>query len=161
MSRSIPRRLVTRPDATNVVRVTSDCPVIDPALVDEAIKFRSTRDVEFASNRSPADLAAVRAIAELIDVTTAPWREILEVARQHPEIAVINSLETQKELELVDQRWSAEDPTTLRHSAGTGASQSQHDCQNSHLQSPQRLKDRARSDQSQGLEPRHPTESRT
>ncbi|WP_207220065.1 cytidylyltransferase domain-containing protein [Emticicia agri] len=33
-----------------VVRVTSDCPLLDPALVDEVVKFAQEKNVDYASN---------------------------------------------------------------------------------------------------------------
>jgi spore coat polysaccharide biosynthesis protein SpsF len=34
--------------ATNVVRLTSDCPFLDPALIDECVRARGERDVDYA-----------------------------------------------------------------------------------------------------------------
>jgi glutamate-1-semialdehyde 2,1-aminomutase len=36
-----------------VVRVTGDCPFIDPEVVDRVIELRSARDLDYASNASP------------------------------------------------------------------------------------------------------------
>ena len=33
-----------------IVRVTSDCPLIDPVLVDEVIRFVQERDIDYGSN---------------------------------------------------------------------------------------------------------------
>ncbi|KGA21248.1 cytidylyltransferase [freshwater metagenome] len=37
-----------------VVRITGDCPFIDPQIVDDVIELRSTAEVEYASNVSPS-----------------------------------------------------------------------------------------------------------
>ena len=43
-------------NADVVVRITGDCPLVDPALVDEAIHQFKVADVDYFSNTSPADL---------------------------------------------------------------------------------------------------------
>jgi len=40
-------------EADVVVRVTGDCPFIDPEVVDRVIELRSARDLDYASNASP------------------------------------------------------------------------------------------------------------
>jgi spore coat polysaccharide biosynthesis protein SpsF (cytidylyltransferase family) len=39
-----------RARADVVVRITADCPIIDPGIVDECIRLRAERDVDYASN---------------------------------------------------------------------------------------------------------------
>ncbi|TBN55968.1 acylneuraminate cytidylyltransferase [Glaciihabitans arcticus] len=164
-----------RDDADVVVRVTADCPFIDPDIVDRVIAFRTEGDLDFAANRlppphartypvgldvevatvvalrragaeataphhrehvmpylyesgdrfrfgvvqldedlsgyrwtvdTPEDLAAARAIAELVGPEPFGWRDVLEVARMHPEIARINGSLAQKDVTVVDTRWT-------------------------------------------------------
>ena len=42
-------------EATIVVRLTSDCPVIDPVLIDETINLYIKKKVDYASNAVPPD----------------------------------------------------------------------------------------------------------
>src|SRR5690606_1992213 len=39
--------------ATTVVRITGDCPFVDPVLVDEAVAAFSSGDVDYLSNTAP------------------------------------------------------------------------------------------------------------
>jgi spore coat polysaccharide biosynthesis protein SpsF (cytidylyltransferase family) len=41
-------------EADVVVRITADCPLVDPAVVDRVVRARADRDVEYASNVEPA-----------------------------------------------------------------------------------------------------------
>ncbi len=40
-------------DADVVVRVTSDCPLVDPELVDRLVRLRASAEVDYASNELP------------------------------------------------------------------------------------------------------------
>ena len=40
-------------DAETIIRVTADCPLIDPALIDELYHFYKNEQADFASNRLP------------------------------------------------------------------------------------------------------------
>lgn len=156
-----------------LVRVTADCPFIDPGLIDEAVRAREATGADFVANRlpppyrrttpvgldvevttvgnlrrawrrassphqrehvmpylyeteglrvhvidldedlsamrwtvdTPADLAAVRALAGLLPAEPYTWRDVLEVARAHPEIGAINGVEVQKAVTVTDDRW--------------------------------------------------------
>lgn len=42
-----------REKAETIVRITADCPIIDPGLIDETVCFFDTRQVDYAANRLP------------------------------------------------------------------------------------------------------------
>ena len=46
-------RAAVEHEATTVVRITGDCPFIDPAVIDDVLAEFATRDVDFAANRLP------------------------------------------------------------------------------------------------------------
>ncbi|HEY8721825.1 glycosyltransferase family protein [Pengzhenrongella sp.] len=70
-------------DADLVVRVTADCPFVDPGLIDDAVaKLRST-DADFVANRLPPPFARTYPVGLDVEVTTAAaircaWREATE-----------------------------------------------------------------------------------
>lgn len=41
-------------EADVVIRITGDCPLVDPALIDEVVELFSSGEVDYASNGSPA-----------------------------------------------------------------------------------------------------------
>jgi spore coat polysaccharide biosynthesis protein SpsF len=67
-------------DAGVIVRITADCPLIDPTLIDEAVdKFRQ-REVDFAANRLPPPFHRTYPIGLDVEVCTfaalaRAWRE--------------------------------------------------------------------------------------
>jgi glutamate-1-semialdehyde 2,1-aminomutase len=48
------QRAATSTDADVLVRITGDCPLVDPALVDEIIELFASGSYDYASNGSPA-----------------------------------------------------------------------------------------------------------
>ena len=45
--------LLRNTNATNIIRITGDCPLIDPLLVDKIIKVFLERNVDYGSNVNP------------------------------------------------------------------------------------------------------------
>lgn len=43
------------PEYNNIVRITADCPLIDPVVIDEVIDFFEKNDFDFASNHQPPE----------------------------------------------------------------------------------------------------------
>ena len=75
--------LVAYPDTDVIVRVTADCPFIDPGLVDEVIQARSDHDADFASNRLPPPYRRTFPVGLDVEVCTAiafekAWNEAAE-----------------------------------------------------------------------------------
>jgi spore coat polysaccharide biosynthesis protein SpsF len=63
--------LLARPEADVVVRVTADCPFLDPALVDDVIRARAENDVDFASNRLPPPYARTFPVGLDVEASTS------------------------------------------------------------------------------------------
>jgi len=71
------RVLVLQPTIDVVVRVTADCPFIDPEVIDEVVGMRAARGLDFAANRLPPP--APRTFPVGLDVEVAT-RQALESA---------------------------------------------------------------------------------
>lgn len=77
------------PTAEHVVRVTGDCPLIDPRLVDEVIRLHLASDADFSANRLPPPSRRTTPIGLDVEVArrealTAAWRLADESAdREH------------------------------------------------------------------------------
>ncbi len=166
--------LSANPDADVVVRVTADCPFIDPEIIDDAVSLLKRGEFDFVANRLPppslrtfpvgldvevctakalrgavanataphhrehvmpylyengadfkihvmnldedlsqyrwtvdtaVDLEVVRTLAALCPEEPYSWREVLRVAREHPEIGEQNSSVAHKVVTDVDARW--------------------------------------------------------
>jgi spore coat polysaccharide biosynthesis protein SpsF len=54
---------------------------------------------------TPQDLALARALDALAGPEPYGWRDVLRVARAHPELAALNEGQTQKRVDAVDSRW--------------------------------------------------------
>lgn len=67
------------PAAKHVVRVTGDCPLVDPRLVDEVIRLHLESDADFSANRLPPPSRRTTPIG--LDVEVAR-RDALEAAWQ-------------------------------------------------------------------------------
>lgn len=63
--------LVARPDADVIVRVTADCPVVDPYLVDVVVRSLTARGVDYAANRLPPPYARTFPVGLDVEVCTA------------------------------------------------------------------------------------------
>lgn len=166
--------LVAYPDTEVIVRVTADCPFVDPDIIDDLVRQLAAGGFDFVANRLPPpsgrtypvgldvevctaaalreawlkalqpherehvmpyiyetpgrfrilatdlseDLSNFRwtvdtqndlAVVQALDVLCGPepfgWERVLEVARQHPDIAEANSGVVQKHVSETDKRW--------------------------------------------------------
>ena len=76
-------------DADIIVRITADCPVIDPALIDETISQREAHHADFAANRLPPPWGRTYPIGLDVEVCTfaaleRAWNEAKETfQREH------------------------------------------------------------------------------
>lgn len=161
-----------------IVRVTADCPFVDPDVIDEVVLRLRSSGAVFVANRlppphprttpvgldveattvgalrlawreatdphhrehvmpylyetpgiavevlqidedlshlrwtvdTPDDLAAARALADLVGPEPFGWRDVLAVARAHPEIGAANAGHAQKDVHVIDERWRPETP---------------------------------------------------
>jgi spore coat polysaccharide biosynthesis protein SpsF len=109
-------------NATIVVRITSDCPLIDPALVDNAIAaFRSDEGCDYLSNMIqptwPYGMAVEVMSRAVLDEANAEAREAIE--REHvtpfiywrPERYRLKSLIMEPDLS--SHRWTVDTPEDL------------------------------------------------
>ena len=55
------------------------------------------------------DLAAARAIADLVGPEPFGWRDVLAVARAHPEIGALNAGHAQMDVHATDDRWKPDE----------------------------------------------------
>jgi spore coat polysaccharide biosynthesis protein SpsF len=80
-------RVAKSHSAGTVVRVTADCPVIDPSVIDEVLKaFEEAEEVSYASNRLPPRRSAVGMDVEVLpfSVLERAWHEDDDMAmREH------------------------------------------------------------------------------
>jgi spore coat polysaccharide biosynthesis protein SpsF len=73
-------------DASNVVRVTSDCPVIDPAIIDDVLGALADTGADYASNIAPRRTFPRGLDTEAFTFATLErcWREATEPSsREH------------------------------------------------------------------------------
>lgn len=170
--------LNTEPDVDIIVRLTADCPFVDPDVIDLVVNRLIDDDLDFSANRlppphrrtypvgldveackaealkaawqnarlphqrehvmpylyenpedfrigvvdldvdlssyrwtvdTPEDLVAVQRIAALVGPEPFGWKDVLEVARQHPEIGELNRSARQKVVTEHDARWDSVD----------------------------------------------------
>lgn len=105
-----------------VVRITADCPLIDPELVDQTIeRFASVSDCAYASNIVPRtypdgldvevfDARALRAVAEE-PLTAADREHVTSAIRARPERFRQAALVSSEDLGAL--RWTVDEPEDL------------------------------------------------
>ena len=102
--------------ATVVVRITSDCPLIDPALIDEAIARFEQGDVDYVSNMLPptwpygmaVEVFSAQALAEAHAEATQPAERehVTPFLYVHPERFRLHNLASPTDLS--GQRWTVD-----------------------------------------------------
>jgi len=106
--------------ADNVVRITGDCPLVDPALVDQCIKGYKNAGVDYFSNVEPATYP------DGLDIEVMSFKSIerannetdSEFDREHVTPYIRCSDSFSKDLmrhaeDLSNQRWSVDEPEDL------------------------------------------------
>lgn len=108
-------------DAEVIVRITADCPLVDPGVVDDVIECYVEGDYDYVSNLNPPTFpdgldtevfsfdALVRARHE------AKWRSerehVTPYIRKHPELFCIGNVTCGQDLS--DMRWTVDEPQDL------------------------------------------------
>lgn len=114
-------RAATQAQADTVVRITGDCPLIDPDLVDAVIARYLESGVDYASNTSPptypdgldTEVFSYRALQTAWEIAKAP-REREHVTPFIRESAQFNCLNYANEINHSDERWTVDEPEDLR-----------------------------------------------
>ncbi len=107
--------------ATHVVRLTGDCPLTDPGIVDELVRFYLARNVDYASNCRPptlpdgldAEIFTFKALAEAWSEASDPHaREhvVPFIVRQPQRFAAANWSYPE---DLSALRWTVDEPEDL------------------------------------------------
>ncbi len=112
---------VDRFPADDVVRLTADCPLIDPVVVDSAIGLHRRTGADYTSNTlertfpDGLDVEVVRAVAlrqAAADAVDPGEREhVTPFLQHHPERFTFASLETVEQL--AHERWTLDTPEDL------------------------------------------------
>lgn len=107
--------------ARQVVRLTADCPLTDPALIDALVEFHLTGGYDYSSNCVPPTLPdGLDAEILKIEVLERAWREAREKAdREHvtqyvvkrPQVFRIGALTNDEDLSA--HRWTVDEPEDL------------------------------------------------
>lgn len=117
------------PPATHVIRITADCPLTDPAIVDDVVRTHLERGADFTTNVLPRtfpkglDVEIARASALRTadaEATSRIEREhVMPFLYRHPERFALANVRSG--LDLGDERWTVDTPADLaavRHIAG-------------------------------------------
>lgn len=114
------------PDAQHIVRVTGDCPLIDPVLVDDIIRFHLESGAEFSANRLPPPSRRTTPVGLDVEVAQrdaleTAWRMAVEPAdREHVmpflyrEPGRFRVSVTDMAEDLSRYRWTVDTPEDLR-----------------------------------------------
>jgi spore coat polysaccharide biosynthesis protein SpsF len=113
------------PDATVVVRVTADCPFIDPGIIDDVIALRERERADFAANRLPPPAPRTYPVGLDVEVCTVDaleraWREAERpFEREHvmpylySEPSRFRVVVAQLDEDLSGFRWTVDEPADL------------------------------------------------
>ena len=105
-----------------VVRITADCPMIDPEIIDQAIRFFLDGDYDYVSNTFPPtypDGLDVEVFSS--NALRMAWAEARKASerehvtpyiRNHPEIFKLGNLKL--EVDLSHMRWTVDRPEDLK-----------------------------------------------
>ena len=112
-------------DADTVIRITADCPLIDPDLIDETVSALQTRRLDFTSNRLPPPFNRTYPIGLDVEVVRfaaleQAWREAKEAhEREHvlpylyEEPGRFKTFILNNDVDLGSLRWTVDTPQDL------------------------------------------------
>ena len=88
-------------DARAVVRITSDCPLIDPRVIDRTIQYFLDNDIDYIYNLPPypdgldTEVFSYEALVKTYNEVTEPYdrEHVTTYIRSHPELFRIGRLE--------------------------------------------------------------------
>lgn len=109
-------------DVAEIMRVTSDCPVIDPQICDEVIRLRRRSNSGYACNNAPpswphgldCEAFTFRWLERSACEATKPWeREHVTIfMREHPEARAVNLVGPGRRV--AGHRWTLDNEADLR-----------------------------------------------
>jgi spore coat polysaccharide biosynthesis protein SpsF len=110
-----------RYEAGHLVRLTGDCPLADPGLIDSLVEFYLQQAVDYASNCRPPTLPdGLDAEVIRFDVLAAAWREAVDpFEREHVAPFIVRrpqrfSIANWKwPVDLSHMRWTVDEPEDL------------------------------------------------
>lgn len=108
-----------------VVRVTADCPLIDPQLIDQAVEELQTRGLDFTANRLPppfkrtypigldVEVVSMRALSEAWEKAEQPHEREHVMPYLYSGPALYNTSVLNAEADYGSQRWTVDTPEDL------------------------------------------------
>ena len=105
----------TPPEATAIVRITSDCPLIDPEVIDKAIQYFLDNDIDYIYNLPPypdgldTEVFSYGTLEKAwLEVTGDYDKEhVTTYIRSHPELFKIGKLDYERDLSYL--KWSVDE----------------------------------------------------
>lgn len=112
-------------DVDRIVRITADCPFIDPEVIDLVIRAQQEGNADFAANRLPPPYPRTYPIGLDVELATraaleAAWRDaeaphqrehVMPFIYEHPERFTTKIVDLDEDLS--DQRWTVDTPEDL------------------------------------------------
>lgn len=117
--------LLARPDASEIVRVTADCPFVDPGIVDRLVRLRRAEGADFVANRLPPPATRTYPVGLDVEVCTpdaleCAWREASSLfEREHVmpflygNAARFRTIVDELDEDLSRFRWTVDEPADL------------------------------------------------
>lgn len=115
-------RAAQRFDGETVLRVTSDCPLTDPTLIDGLIQAFAEREVDFACNVAPrtyprgldAEVFTLRALAKAREMADMPHQRehVTTVFYERPDVFRMTSVRSERDYSRY--RWTLDTNDDLR-----------------------------------------------
>jgi len=103
-----------------IVRITGDCPLIDPAIVDSTVSLRIESGADYASNTAPPSFPdgldtevftmSSLAIAHAQATTTAQREHVTPFIRESGQFRTANLIST---IDMSSMRWTVDEPADL------------------------------------------------
>ena len=103
-----------------IVRITGDCPLIDPAIVDSTVSLRIESGADYASNTAPPSFPdgldtevftmSSLAIAHAQATTTVQREHVTPFIRESGQFRTANLISA---IDLSSMRWTVDEPADL------------------------------------------------